>query len=493
MSRNEEYMESMLRDLGSVYYQTLRGEASEADVARAVESVRTHEAVSSHEGREAGSREAGPRAAVPRQGRWRVIDVMATEVITVDKNMPYKQVARLLAENELTALPVTSGGGHVLGVVSEADVLRKEERTFSRLGSGLPRRTHRERKQAEAVTAGTLMTAPAITIHPDAPLGAAARLMNGRHITRLPVVNSDKELIGMVSRRDLLSVFLRPDSEIAAEVSADLATIKAEGPVQVAASVAGGEVTLTGRLPSADLISEAVRVVASEIVLRIYLTIGFVALLVVSVTFGQRSASRLALIENGYAPSLELSRNLQEELGKLQRTMQDAVAAMDSDMVASTSDIRDAFHAALDTALTNPVADSTEITNLRGQFDGYYSVARGATAQMLRAEAGASTVSASPTPIRTMGHQPAASTGTVTAHCVVQATAMIASAGTCDCAIAAAPASLTALHHCAGSCSAPPPGSRFVAIWLSAEAATWPRLETTAALTLPDPMSIAST
>lgn len=264
MSRNEEYMESMLRDLGSVYYQTLRGQASQADVARAVESVRSHEVASRAViSREAGSREAGPKAAVPRQGRWRVADVMATDVITIDKNMPYKQVARLLAENELTALPVTSGGGHVLGVVSEADVLRKEERAFSRLGSGLPRRTHRERKQAAAVTAGTLMTAPAITIHPDAPLGAAARLMNGHHITRLPVVNADRELIGMVSRRDLLAVFLRPDNEIAAEVTGGLAMIKVEGPVQVAASVAGGEVTLTGQLPSAELVSEAVRIASA--------------------------------------------------------------------------------------------------------------------------------------------------------------------------------------------------------------------------------------
>ena len=171
-----------------------------------------------------------------RAGRWRVIDVMATDVITADKNMPYKQVARLLADNDLSAVPVLSSGGRVLGVVSEADVLRREERSFSRLAAGLPRRTHREREQAEALTAAQLMTTPAITIHPDAPLGAAARLMNAHHVGRLPVVNPAGELIGIVSRRDLMSVFLRPDAEIAAEIADQLALMPEAETMRIAVS-----------------------------------------------------------------------------------------------------------------------------------------------------------------------------------------------------------------------------------------------------------------
>lgn len=263
MSRREEYLESMLRDLGSVYYQTLRGEASEADVARAVERVRTHEATREPEAQHgSGFGPDGPAIASapgPRAGRWRVIDVMATDVITVDKNMPYKQVARLLAENDLSAVPVVSGGGRVLGMVSEADVLRREERTFSRLSAGLPRRTHREREQAEALTAAQLMTAPAITIHPDAPLGAAARLMNAHHVRRLPVVSPSGELIGIVSRRDLMSVFLRPDAEIAAEIADDLARIPHAEAMRVAVSVADGEVVLSGEMPEAEMIGSAVK------------------------------------------------------------------------------------------------------------------------------------------------------------------------------------------------------------------------------------------
>jgi len=272
MSRREEYFEAMLRDLGSVYYQTLQGEASADDVARAVETVRAHEAVP-HQARrgsaesgtaQTGKPVGGEASGRPHQGRWRVADVMSTNPATVDKNMPYKQVAQLLAASDLTAVPVVSGGGRVLGMVSEADVLRKEERSFARLTVGLPRRTHREREQADALTAAGLMTSPAITIHPDAPLGAAARLMNGHHIRRLPVVDPAGQLLGMVSRRDLLSVFLRPDEEIGAEITEVLASILLTEPGRVTVTVIDGVVTLTGELPEASLIEAAVRL-ASDV------------------------------------------------------------------------------------------------------------------------------------------------------------------------------------------------------------------------------------
>lgn len=269
MSRREEYFESMLRDLGSVYYQTLHGQASASDVAQAVESVRMHQPRSEQMAR-SGAETAGPTggqapgrwANRPVRGRWRVADVMSTDVQTIDKNMPYKQIAQLLADNDLTAVPVVSGGGRVLGMVSEADVLRREERAFGRLSAGLPRRSHREREQAAALTAVELMTSPAITIHPDAPLGAAARLMNGHHIRRLPVVDASGQLLGMVSRRDLLNVFLRPDAEIAAEVNAALASILLTEAGQIAVRVTDGVVRLAGELPKAEMISGAVRLAA---------------------------------------------------------------------------------------------------------------------------------------------------------------------------------------------------------------------------------------
>ena len=272
MNRRDEYLDSMLRDLGSVYYQTLHGQATASDVARMVETVRQHQAgqhpaAAGGAAGEAAAGGPGPGApgdldGHPARGRWRVIDVMATDVVTVDRATPYKQVARMLAEHDVSALPVLSGGGRVLGMVSEADVLRKEERSFGRLSAGLPRRTHHEKEQAAALTAGELMTSPAVTIHPDAPLGAAARLMNGHHIRRLPVVNPASELIGVVSRQDLLSVFLRSDDEIAAEIADALTRLLTDGPVQVAVTVREGMVTLTGRVPQAEQIAAVVKMTA---------------------------------------------------------------------------------------------------------------------------------------------------------------------------------------------------------------------------------------
>ncbi|MHB1596452.1 MAG: CBS domain-containing protein [Streptosporangiaceae bacterium] len=266
MNRRDQHLESMLRHLGSVYYQTLQGQASASDVARLVETVRQHQAgrhLAPDGAAAAGAAAAGAAPGEPdgrpARGRWRVIDVMTTDVITVDRATPYKQVARMLAEHDVSALPVLSGGGRVLGMVSEADVLRKEERSFGRLSAGLPRRTHHEKEQAAALTAGELMTSPAITIHPDAPLGAAARLMNGHHIRRLPVVNPAGELIGLVSRQDLLSVFLRSDDEIAAEIADSLTRLLTEGPVQVAVTVTEGMATLTGRVPTAEQIGMVVK------------------------------------------------------------------------------------------------------------------------------------------------------------------------------------------------------------------------------------------
>ncbi len=265
MNRRERYLESMLTDLGAVYYQTLKGEASEAEVAAAVEAVRSGEAALRPGDRAARPLHSGQAARVPRprRGTWRVADVMSTDVICVRRDTSYKQVARILAENDLSAVPVVSGGGRVLGMVSEADVLRRAERAYGRLASGLPRRTHRERAQAEALTAEGLMTCPPVTIHPDAPLGAAARLMNGHHVRRLPVVNADGELLGMVSRQDLLNVFLRPDEEIADEI-ADSLTRSPRVTGELTVEVTDGEVTLSGHLPAADQADAAIRI-ASEV------------------------------------------------------------------------------------------------------------------------------------------------------------------------------------------------------------------------------------
>ena len=98
------------------------------------------------------------------------------------------------------------------------------------------------------------MTSPVITIHPDASLSAAARLMNAHHVRRLPVVNAAGDLVGIVSRHDLMKVFLRPDEEITAEVNEALGQILLEDAGQIAVFVRDGVVTLAGELGHKDLI-----------------------------------------------------------------------------------------------------------------------------------------------------------------------------------------------------------------------------------------------
>jgi CBS domain-containing protein len=262
MSRPDDHFDAMLRHLGATYYQTLRGEGSALEVERALNSVED----AHRSGGAAGEAlaDAGARARSHRGGRWRVRDVMSTEVVTVGKPTSYKEVARLMTEHKVNALPVVTKSGRLIGVVSEADVLRKEERRFRRLASGLSGRARRERAKAEARTAAQLMTSPVITTHPDASLASAARLMNDRHIRRLPVLDASGALIGMVSRRDLLRVFLRPDAEISAEVHGVLTGVLLEDPQSVTVQVRDGLVTLRGSLREPELIPAAVRL-ASDV------------------------------------------------------------------------------------------------------------------------------------------------------------------------------------------------------------------------------------
>jgi len=184
---------------------------------------------------------------------------MTTSVVTVDKMTPYKEIAARMAKHKISAVPVVILGRHVAGVVSEADLLSVLDKRVrdAQLESGGRLHRHVGDKRHLGLTAGELMTSPAITIHPDATLSAAARLMNSRHLKRLPVVDAGGggfggNLIGIVSRCDLLSVFLRPDEDIAREVREMLTQILLADPASVTARVQNGVVTLAGHLGSAE-------------------------------------------------------------------------------------------------------------------------------------------------------------------------------------------------------------------------------------------------
>jgi CBS domain-containing protein len=145
-----------------------------------------------------------------------VRDVMTTEVVTVQPWTPFREIVTRLAEHRISAVPVLDAEGNVLGVVTEADLLLKQE--HSDLEFNLPlawsRRRRLEREKAAAIVAGELMTTPAVTVSPTATVTEAARRMHTAGVKRLPVVNDAGRLVGIVSRADLLKVFTRSDEAI---------------------------------------------------------------------------------------------------------------------------------------------------------------------------------------------------------------------------------------------------------------------------------------
>jgi CBS domain-containing protein len=264
MNRRDAHFDAMLRHLGAAYYDSLHGRAAAADVARAVDSIADHMGEQPVHRPQAATASAGRKDSVPRRhhGRFhsRVRDVMTRSVVTVDRITPYKEIARTLAEHEISGVPVLTMGRHVAGVVSEGDLLAARDHN-PMAGHGLKHRLA-SRKQHQPRTAEQLMTSPAVTTNPDATIAGAARLMNAHHVRRLPVVDPHGKLIGIVSRRDLLSVFLRPDDEIARQVGEILAELLPGGPAGIKVAVRNGVVILTGQLEPAaeeDLIPVAVR------------------------------------------------------------------------------------------------------------------------------------------------------------------------------------------------------------------------------------------
>ena len=274
MARTDVHFDAMLRHLGAAYYESLHGRATRTDVARALDTVEEH--LNEHSPYPGPARTSirphrahqGPEV---RHRRWarRVSDVMTTSVVTVDRITPYQDIDRLLTENRISGVPVLKMGREVAGVVTEADLLAAEDETNrrARMDSSVGRRRLLHKQQPYvSLTAGTLMTAPAITIGPDATIPAAARLMNTHHIRRLPVVDEHGKLAGIVSRRDLLSVFLRPDADIMHDARQVLDEIPITDPKDVTVKVRHGVITLTGTMQpepgdSHDLIPLALRLI----------------------------------------------------------------------------------------------------------------------------------------------------------------------------------------------------------------------------------------
>ncbi len=142
MARTNIYLDGMLRHLGAAYYEERHGRATHANVTRALDTVEDH--LTREEQRLTGAKAvrrpplAGPNNGHHRPGHWKrsVRDVMTTSVVTVDRITSYKEIVRVLAQHRISGIPVLSMGRHVVGVVSEADLLAAEDERARRLRTG---------------------------------------------------------------------------------------------------------------------------------------------------------------------------------------------------------------------------------------------------------------------------------------------------------------------------------------------------------------------
>jgi CBS domain-containing protein len=182
--------------------------------------------------------------------KWTVQDVMTREVATVRFQTSYHDIVSLMATRNVSAVPVIDEFDRVLGVVSEADLLLKIEYGSEDAPKFFAWGTKKKEKvKAHGATAAELMSTPPVIVQPTASLTTAAQLLDREHIKRLPVINDLGRLVGIVSRSDLLSVYLRPDHTIREEIADDvLKRVLQLDSTEVQTEVTEGIATRTGNL-----------------------------------------------------------------------------------------------------------------------------------------------------------------------------------------------------------------------------------------------------
>src|SRR6266545_4892550 len=173
-------------------------------------------------------------------------EVMTTAVARVRPETPVTQVARLLRERGVTAVPVVDEEDHVLGVVSAMDLAMDDGQSYS--GPALLGCMARHPARASgAKTAAERMSSPAVSVTPDVSLRTATRLLQMHGIHHLPVV-ADGKLVGMVTRRDLLAAFLRGDEQVRRQIVHAMEMTFHLTSDQVAVTVHNGVVRLDGQV-----------------------------------------------------------------------------------------------------------------------------------------------------------------------------------------------------------------------------------------------------
>lgn len=194
----------------------------------------------------------------------KVRDLMTTDPLTVEPETLLKEAARTMVRNRVSGLPVVEDG-KVVGIVTEGDFLRQEaSREQPYRFSLLDALFGEGPSEPPAVeTVAEVMTDHVITIGPDASIGDAARTMATKNVKRLPVVDDDEVLIGVISRADVVNAFTKPDEIIEDEVREDIIRrLLFLDPSDIDVTVENGVVTLEGEIENrteAHLLEELTR------------------------------------------------------------------------------------------------------------------------------------------------------------------------------------------------------------------------------------------
>jgi CBS domain-containing protein len=196
-----------------------------------------------------------PHAHDGVKGELRVRDLMTPDPLVLEEDLPLRTAALLLFHYGVSGAPVVAADGELVGVLSEADLLPKE---------GLPRwvigrQARQEYRRRTAKTVGEACSRPPLVTHPEVTLNEAVRQLLDHDVARLVVVD-DGEVVGMLSRHDVLGALTRADSELQAAVELEL---DEHGARDVHALVEYGVVTLAGRAPTRSLADRLPRRIAS--------------------------------------------------------------------------------------------------------------------------------------------------------------------------------------------------------------------------------------
>ncbi|WP_306185386.1 CBS domain-containing protein [Streptomyces sp. MK5] len=185
-----------------------------------------------------------------------VEDLMTHGVVRVERGTPFKNIVRTLADNDVTAVPVVDDLGHPVGVVSEADLLRTVAGRPDPAGLLAQPSADGLDVASDGATAEELMTAPPVCARPEWSVVEAARMMDAHKVKRLPVVDETGVLVGIVSRGDLLRIFLRRDEAIREEIAGEI-LVRTLGlaPADLAVTVTDGRVSLAGTVRDQSLVA----------------------------------------------------------------------------------------------------------------------------------------------------------------------------------------------------------------------------------------------